>query len=146
MRPGTPYVLAVLRSDPEYSLDTAELSRAFELLAPGVRLPSLRQYTAVVGRAGELPMLMQSADRPYRVRVMLEPISIDVRMESWLPTDTIRRAGFGHVIVDRRHALMLERGISFMALGGGSDPVYLSGPVAPITRHLLQPSARPSKP
>ncbi|MGE5813057.1 MAG: hypothetical protein ACM36C_01095, partial [Acidobacteriota bacterium] len=27
-----------------------------------------------------------------------------------LPADTMRRAGFGHVIVDRTHALTLERG------------------------------------
>ena len=45
-------------------------------------------------------MLVESQDRPYRVRVTIEPFDFDVRMESWLPTDTIRRAGFGHVIVE----------------------------------------------
>ena len=67
-------------------------------------------------------------------------------MESWLPTDTIRRAGFGHVIVDGRHALTLERGISFMALDGANDPVYLSGPFAPIQWHILVPRPGSSKP
>jgi hypothetical protein len=137
IRPGTPYVLAVLRSDREYSLDTADLTAAFRVLAPSVPVPALRQYTAIIGRAGEPPVLMESQDRPYRLRVSLDPISIDVRMESWLPTDTIRRAGFGHVIVDRRHILTLERGISFAALSGARNPVYVSGPFAPIRQHVL---------
>ena len=146
LRPGTPYVLAVLRSDDEYPLDTAQLTAAFRLLAPALALPALRQYTAIVGRTGELPVLMQSEERPYRVRLSLEAMRIDLRMESWLPTDTIRRAGFGHVIIDGRHALTLERGISFMALDGGSDPVYLSGPFAPIQRHILEPRRGSTKP
>ncbi len=137
VRQGTPYVIAVLRSDREFSLNTAGLARAWEWLAPEVTPPDPRHYTVMVGRVGGRPVLIESQDRPYRVGAWLDPFDIDVRMESWLPTDTIRRAGFGHVIVNRRHMLTLERGISFIALGpGSSGPIYESGLFAPIRKYL----------
>ncbi|MND00367.1 hypothetical protein D3C83_189530 [compost metagenome] len=61
-------------------------------------------------------------------------------MESWLPTDTIRRAGFGHVVVNHRHELTLERGISFRALGSEGEPLYESGIFAPIPQSTLIPN------
>ena len=82
---------------------------------------------------------MESQDRPYRVRAEIPPYHFDVRMESWLPTDTIRRAGFGHVIVNRDHALIVERGLSFIAVGPGGEPVYASGPFAPVGRDVYRP-------
>ena len=95
-------------------------------------MPPLRHYTVIVGRVGERPVMVESQDHPYRVHTEIAPDYFDVRMESWLPTDTIRRAGFGHVIVNRRHALTIERGISFIALGPDRGPVYESGPFAPL--------------
>jgi hypothetical protein len=143
VRPGTPYALAILRSDLEFSLDTTGFTHAWDWLAPGVMPPTFRHYTVVVGRVGERPVLVESQDRPYRVRTRLEPYAFDVRMESWLPTDTIRRAGFGHVVIDRRHTLTLERGISFVALGPGGGPFYGSGLFAPIP---TQPTPYPQSP
>jgi hypothetical protein len=134
--PGTPYALAILLPDREYHLDAIGLTHAWSWLAPGARLPGLRPYTLVVGRVGEPPVLIESRDRPYRVRTTVPPFDIDVRMESWLPTDTIRRAGFGHVVVGRRHALTLERGLNFVALPAG-EPVYGSGLFAPVPRLVL---------
>ena len=87
--------------------------------------------------------MIRSEDRPYRLRTRLGPFEFDVRMESWLPTDTIRRAGFGHVIVDRKHVLTLERGVSFVALGPGGHPIYSSGIYAPIPRYILGLRALP---
>jgi hypothetical protein len=142
--PGTPFVIAVLRSDQEYSLDTVGFAHAWRWLAPGMMMPALRHYTVIVGRVGKRPALVESHDRPYRVRVRLEPFDIDVRMESWLPTDTIRRAGFGHVVVNRRHALTLERGISFVALGSGGGAIYGSGLFAPTGQFVLQPTPIPN--
>ena len=130
--PGTAYVLAVLRADREYTLDAADLASAWKSLTSGSTVPDWRQYTIIIGRVGERPVLVEARDRPYRVAVRVDPFDFDVRMESWLPTDTIRRAGFGHVIVNRRHLLTLERGISFVALGGNGGPVYDSGLFAPI--------------
>jgi hypothetical protein len=137
VQPGTPYALAILRSDLEFSLNTIGFAHAWAWLAPGVMPPTLRHYTVVVGRVGERPTLVESQDRPYRVRTRLDPFAFDVRMESWLPTDTIRRAGFGHVVVNHRHILTLERGISFVALGPGGGPFYGSGLFAPIATHPI---------
>jgi hypothetical protein len=138
VRPGTPYALAHLRTDPEFSANAKiEFAGAWEWLAPGVTPPALGHYTVIVGRVGERPVLVESHDRPYRVGARLDPFVFDVRMESWLPTDTIRRAGFGHVIVNRRHALTLERGLSFVALGPGGGPIYGSALFAPIAKRVF---------
>jgi hypothetical protein len=139
VRPGTPYVLAVLRPDREYSLDAIALAGAWQALTGDASVPPLRQYTIVAGLAGERPALLDSRDRPYRVRVRLGPLDVDVRMESWLPTDTIRRAGFGHVVVNGRHALTIERGISFRALGRQDKAFYESGLFAPLPRLSVRP-------
>ena len=42
-------------------------------------------------------------------------MGVEVRMESWLAADTIRRMGFGHVVAGRHHTLIVERGVSFAA-------------------------------
>lgn len=139
-RAGTPYVLAILRTDREYLLNATELAQAWTWLAPGVTMPEIRQYVAVAGRVGERPVLIESADRPYRVRARVEAYNVDIRMESWLPTDTIRRAGFGHVVVNRRHALTLERGLSFVALGAAEGPIYQSSLFAPVRQYALRPN------
>ena len=136
IRPGTPYVLAHLRTDQEFSANAKmEFAGAWQWLAPGAMPPDLGHYTVIVGRVGERPVLVESQDRPYRVGVRLDPFDFDVRMESWLPTDTIRRAGFGHVVVNRRHALTLERGLSFVALGPEGGPFYGSALFAPIPKY-----------
>jgi hypothetical protein len=60
-------------------------------------------------------------------------------MESWLATDTIRRMGFGHVIVGRRHTLIVERGVSFVAFdadGRAIHTAYRSNIFAPQPRFL----------
>ena len=137
---GTPYVLAFLRSDREFEATSSGLTDAREWLAPGVTAPPLRNYTVITGKAGERRALMKSEDRPYRVRWRLDELNIDIRMESWLPTDTIRRAGFGHVVVDRRHVLTLERGISFIALTPDSRPVYAAGLFAPPALFVYAPN------
>jgi hypothetical protein len=134
----TPYVLAVLRPDREFPLNTVALDRAWTRLTAGASFPPLKQYTVLAGRVGERPALIHTSDSPFRVQTTIPPLDIDIRMESWLPTDTIRRAGFGHVVVNRRHELTLERGISFKALGDGL-PVYESSLFAPIPRMHLQP-------
>ena len=134
---GSAYALGVLWPDPEYPLDQEALAATWFRLT-GAGLPAdLRLYTIVIGRAGEPPLLIRTEDRPFRVRTTMGPLPIDVRMESWLPTDTIRRAGFGHVIVDRRHVLTLERGISFTEIERHIEPAYSSGLFEDIPRLLL---------
>src|SRR5262249_30452187 len=84
---------------------------------------------------GKQPTLVEARNRPFRTVLKFKGATIDVRMESWLPTDTIRRAGFGHVIVDRRHVLTLERGLSLVALDARGEAVlaaYRNGIFAPV--------------
>jgi hypothetical protein len=138
IRSGTPYAFAILLPDPEYPIDKVAVASAWNWLSAGSPpLPEQRQFTIVIGRAGTHPVLIRSEDRPFRLNAALDGFDFDVRMESWLPTDTIRRAGFGHVIVDRKHMLTLERGVSFVALGPGGGPLYSAGIYAPIPRYIL---------
>ena len=135
---GTPYVLGILRPDREYPLDEIALRSAWSWLTGGaVDLPERRSFVIVAGKVGVPPIMTRSSDTPYRMHTIIDAFNLDIRMESWLPTDTIRRAGFGHVIVDRRHFLTLERGLSFAVLIPGGPAVYGNGLFAPIPRYLL---------
>jgi hypothetical protein len=137
--PGSWFVFGILRPDPEFAIDDEELSAAWRRLTGGPQpVPESRPFVVVVGRVGETPLLVKAANEPYRVRLQVDRFDVDIRMESWLPTDTIRRAGFGHVIVDREHLLTLERGLSVAAFPGGL-PAYGSGLFAPIPHILLSP-------
>ena len=144
---GTPYVLGVLRPDRAYPIDTATWQSAWTWLSGGsVELPPARQFVVVVGRVGTRPLLVRASDQPYRLQTSVEPFDLDIRMESWLPTDTIRRAGFGHVIVNRRHGLTLERGLSFLALAPDSGPIYGSALFAPIPKYVMPSALSPRGP
>jgi len=115
---GMPFVLAVLRATPDVPLDSGELASIVGTLTRGTAvLPVTNVYSVMIGRTGERPVLVRSEARPYRLRTAVGELILDVRMESWLPADTIRRAGFGHVVINHRHVLTLERGVSFAALG-----------------------------
>jgi Protein of unknown function (DUF2723) len=147
LRAGTPYVLGILRPYPQYPIDGVELAAAWSTLTGGsVSLPTLHDYTVVVGKVGLPPVLVDTRDHPYRVRATVDALDFDVRMESWLPTDTIRRAGFGQVVVNHQHFLTLDRGLSFAAAGPARMPdvvAYRSGIFAPIPRLLLGMPGRP---
>jgi hypothetical protein len=42
---------------------------------------------------GLAPVLVAAGDRPFRRNVVVEGVPVEVRMESWLVSDTIRRMG-----------------------------------------------------
>ena len=105
---GTPYVLVVMTPLPENQYDASEVARVASALS-GASVPRAR-YLVVTGLSGSAPVLNVARNRPFRVVTALAGHRVEVRIESWLPADTMRRAGFGHVIVDRRHTLTLERG------------------------------------
>lgn len=105
---GTPYVLVIMTPLPELVYDPADVADTARALA-GIPLPRAR-YVVVAGLSGSRPVLTRTGNHPYRVDATLAGHRFQIRLESWLPADTMRRAGFGHVIVDRRHALTLERG------------------------------------
>ena len=140
--PGTMYTLCVLKPTREFSLNSTDIAEALGILSGGLSdaVPA-GQYSAVVGRTGERPALATGSDDPFRRSVNLAGVAIDVRMESWLAADTIRRMGFGHVVAARRHTLIVERGVSFAAFDASGTPIrsgYVAGIFAPQARYLIK--------
>jgi transmembrane protein TMEM260 (protein O-mannosyltransferase) len=148
---GTPYVLCVLTPPREEHLDPALLRAAVGMLTGGRIPPALRidgsaetgtgaRYQLMAGLTGEAPVVVRAQDSPFRLdfRLLDEPFT--VRMESWLPSDTFRRAGFGHVLRGREHVLTLERGISLVWFDRNarpSNPIYAASVYSPGHRYRL---------
>jgi hypothetical protein len=138
--PGTPYVLCVLKPRREFSLDLDDLTLALSALTNAtVRAVPTADYVAIAGLVGATPVLIAADNIPFRRHFQLGGIPVDIRMESWLASDTIRRMGFGHVIAARRHVLIVERGVSFVAFsqtGESKRSGYTSNIFAPEPRYL----------
>jgi hypothetical protein len=142
LAPGTRYALCVLKPLREFALDTAAVNSAVGFLTGGAehRMPP-GQYSVIVGQTGRAPVLGVGSDQPLGWTVDLSGVRTEVRMESWLNADTIRRMGFGHVIAGRQHTLIVERGVSFVAFDDAGHPVrtaYRDGIFAPIPRYLIK--------
>jgi hypothetical protein len=138
--PGSLYVIALLAPYRDLPFDGDELDRTARLLTGGATgLAPGPSYQVLVGLAGEAPLLARYDDRPFRTALTVGQWRLDLRMESWLPADTMRRAGFGQVIVNRRHRLTLERGVSVLVLrpDGSTATTYASGLFAPLVRERL---------
>jgi hypothetical protein len=140
--PGTRYVIAVLKPPRGLTLDRADLAGALHMLGAESAATSIgdADYAAVAGIAGSGPVLVRSSSVPFRESVPLGGVSVDVRMESWLAFDSIRRMGFGQVVAGHRHTLIIERGVSFVAFGDDGLPTrqgYVSGLFAPEPRWAI---------
>ena len=154
---GTPYVLCLLTPPREEHLDPALLQAAVGMLTGGRTPQALRiegatgagagaRYQLMAGLTGEAPIVVRAEDSPFRMDFRLLDDPFTVRMESWLPSDTFRRAGFGHLIHGREHVLTLERGVSlvwFNRNARSSNPVYAASLYAPGPRYRLS-SVSPS--
>ena len=148
---GTPYVLCVLTPPREEHLDLALLRAAVEMLTGGRIPPALRiggsaeagtgaRYQLLAGLTGEAPIVARAEDSPFRMNFRLLDDPFTVRMESWLPSDTFRRAGFGHVLRGREHVLTLERGVSLVWFDRNarpSNPIYAASVYSPGHRYRL---------
>jgi hypothetical protein len=145
---GTRYVLCVLKPTREFAIDQRDLALAVARLTGG-RSSTIAQdgYAVVAGLAGQKPALSISSARPFSERVVLDGVPVEVRMDSWLEFDTIRRMGFGHVVssrshgANRNHALIVERGISFATIGASGERErsgYVAGIFAREGRHLIR--------
>jgi Protein O-mannosyl-transferase TMEM260-like len=154
---GAPYVLCVLTPPREERLDPAVLRSVVQMLTNG-RIPAALQiggppqvgntapYQFMAGLAGEAPVVARADHSPFRMNFRLLDDPLTIRMESWLPSDTFRRAGFGHVIRGREHVLTLERGVSLVWFDRNarpSNPVYAASLYAPGARYRLS-SVSPS--
>ncbi len=133
---GSLYVFTLLAPSRDETLDAAELTDAFSALTGGrVRPMRSSAYEILLGRAGQPPLLHRAESRPFRQRLDLPEGRIDVRMEGWVPFETFRRAGFGHVLLDRHSVLTVERGVSLATFDRG-EAFYTAGVYA------LQPRFR----
>ena len=134
----TVYVLALLAPYPDLPFDPQELAdTASRLTGAAATLAKGPSYQVLAGSVGMPPTLDRRSGEPFRTTVDIDGLTLDVRMESWLPADTIRRAGFGHVVANGRHALTLERGVSLVLLGPDGRiraRHYASGLFAPLAR------------
>jgi hypothetical protein len=139
----TRYVITVLRPSRDLALDRAELARLLESLAgTPVELPEA-DYAVFGGVTGRPPQVAVQSMRPFRQRLRIADTDVEIRMESWLTSDTIRRMGFGHVVAARQHTLIVERGVSFAAFDASGRPLrtaYASNIFAPQPRYLVRRS------
>jgi hypothetical protein len=140
LAPGSRYVLSVIKPTKEFNLDQGDLRSATVALSQGqlAGLPA-GDYVVVAGLVGHRPVYVRSEGLPFRESIDLAGLPVEVRMESWLAADTIRRMGFGHVVAGRHHALIVERGASFVALdqtGAPRGTAYASSIFAPQPRYL----------
>ena len=122
---GTRYVLCVLRPSRDLPLDAGRgRRRAARALGAAGRSRGPSATTRVVaGVAGRRAGACRSpSDRPFR-RDRARWRAVDIRMESWLAADTIRRMGFGQVVAARQHTLIVERGLSFVAFDDRGEPL-----------------------
>jgi len=127
------------------TLNADDLASALQVLT-GQSSPdrSVGDYFVAAGLKGQHPVLVESSNLPFSRRVQVDGVSTEVRMESWLAADTIRRMGFGHVIAARHQTLIVERGVSFVAFGADGKPIrtaYAANIFAPQRRYrLAEPS------
>jgi hypothetical protein len=138
---GSRYVFCILKPTRDLSLDWDDIGRALSAQAGGsaVEVPD-GDYVAVAGRRGHPPDFVTGSNRPFSRSVDLGGVTVEIRMESWLSADTIRRMGFGHVIADHHHTLIVERGVSFAAFDASGQPIrtaYASNIFAPQPRYLI---------
>jgi hypothetical protein len=139
---GTRYVLCVLRATRDQPIDRQDVSAAVSILTNNhVSELDLTRYTAIAGVTGSSPVLIESQDGPWRRSFEITGVSVTVRMDAWLAFDTIRRMGFGNVIASRRHTLIVDRGVSFVAFdehGASTVSGYAANIFAPQPRYIVR--------
>jgi len=137
---GMPYVMSVLTPPRVIGFHPEELTAALRSLTGNDSAASGTAFEVFAGVAGESLQYHRASNRPFTDRVQLLDESLTVRMDSWLPSDTFRRAGFGHVLRGREHVMIIERGISLVWFGPAgvrSQPFYWAGLYAVQPRFRL---------
>jgi hypothetical protein len=138
---GAPYVMTLLTPPTEERLDEADLSAALEMVT-GNHVPARTpgSFELIAGIRDRAPDVYRSSDRPFTMSFNLFDEPFTVRMDSWLPFDTFRRAGFGHVLRRREHVQIIERGVNLVWVGRdgrASAPVYAASLFAPQARYRV---------
>jgi hypothetical protein len=135
---GTPYVLTVLPPTSGATVDRPALEAARRALT-GLPASETAPFEVWAGVAGSPPVLQRRAQRPFRVEFTLLGDRFTVALESWLPYDTFRRAGFGRVLRGREPVLTIERGASLVWFREDGSPatLYSAGLYAPQPRYRI---------
>ncbi len=141
---ATRYVLCLLRPSRDLPLDPSDALAAARVLGagPAFAWPS-GDYTVIAGVTGRPPIVIAGSDSPFRRAAILDGVPVDIRMESWLAADTIRRMGFGQIVAARAHTLIVERGLSFAAFDDRGRPLhtaYAANLYAPQPRYVIHPA------
>jgi hypothetical protein len=124
---GAPYVLTILTPNRDDTMNDDAVDEAIATLTGGrVSHRSGATYEVIVGEAGAAPQLHRSEARPFRDQAALPFGKLDIRLEGWVPFETFRRAGFGHIMLGRDQVLIVERGVSLAVLDG-REPLYSGG-------------------
>jgi hypothetical protein len=140
---GAAYVLTILPPTRDEILVEGEVNEALATLTGGrVREPRRAAYEVIVGRAGEAPLLHRSTPRPFREKLSLPEGALDIRIDGWMSEETFRRNGFGHVLLDRRRLVAVERGVS-LATFEATEPFYAAGVYALQPRFRIPASGFP---
>jgi len=142
LRDGGRYVFCILKPTRDMALDWDDIGRALATLAGGrpIEVPA-GDYIAIVGVRGQLPNLIVGSNQPFRRSISIDGVTVEIRMESWLSADTIRRMGFGQVVASHHHTLIVERGVSIAAFDGEGHPThtaYAANIFAPQPRYLIK--------
>ena len=120
---GMPYVLSVLTPPREEHLNPDALDAALATLTAGnAQRSGQSAFEVLAGVAGEPAQFHRVSNQPFTDDVQLLEESLTIRMDSWLPFDTFRRAGFGHVLRGREHVMILERGVNLVWFGRDGSP------------------------
>lgn len=140
---GALYVLTLLAPTRDEALDDGDVVDTFSALTGG-RVRPLRHgvYEILLGRAGQPPLLHRSESRPFRQHLQLPEGPVEIRMDGWVPFETFRRAGFGHVFHHRRSVLTVERGVS-LAMFDRREAFYTAGVYALHPRFRIPSSGLP---
>lgn len=144
---GTPYVLTLLEPAGGEAVDTDDFDRALSILAGASAPPrSAARYQVWAGISREPGAEHRESNRPFRSAFTILGDPFAVRIESWLPFDTFRRAGFGHVLRGREPVLTIERGVSLVWFEQDGSPAvsYAAGLYAPKAR-LRVPASVPQQ-
>jgi hypothetical protein len=137
---GAPYVLCLLTPAPGDRLDAADFDAALAVLSGNDRINrSAAAYQVWAGVTGEQPAHHVESNRPFRESLSIVGDPFTVRIDSWLPFDTFRRGGFGHVLRGHQHLLTIERGVSLVWFDNDGAPVitYAASVYAPAPRFRI---------
>ena len=144
---GSPYVITILTPPAAFPLDEEDLAAALTILGATRNRSGLvrtdQAYQVFAGAAGETGAEYHASNRPFVRDVSAAGDLFTIRMDAWLPSDTFRRGGFGHVLHGRTRLLFIERGVSLVWLdtSGTARVMYAAGPYAPERRFRISANA-----